>query len=125
MPIYEYRCDACRHEHEAIRKFSDAPLTTCPACGKEALVKKVSAAGFQLKGSGWYQTDFRGGNKPAVKADNGASDDKPVGDAKIAGDAKPAAEAKSSDAAPANKTDTPAAAPAPKSAPAGGTSTPA
>ena len=78
MPIYEYRCDACGHEHEAIRKFSDPALTTCPACGKEALVKKVSAAGFQLKGSGWYQTDFRGGGKPAAtppaKADAPAAD---------------------------------------------------
>ena len=125
MPIYEYRCDACGHEHEAIRKFSDAPLTTCPACGKEAIVKKVSAAGFQLKGSGWYQTDFRGGNKPAVKADNGASDDEPVGDTKPVGDAKPGGDAKSTDAAPAGKNDTPAAASPPKSAPAGGTSTPA
>jgi putative FmdB family regulatory protein len=68
MPIYEYRCNACRHELEAIQKFSDAPLVACPQCGKDALVKLVSAAGFQLKGSGWYQTDFRNsGGKQAVK----------------------------------------------------------
>ena len=70
MPIYEYKCSACQHEMESIQKFSDAPLVTCPACGKDALTKLVSAAGFQLKGSGWYQTDFRGsGSKPAAKAD--------------------------------------------------------
>jgi putative FmdB family regulatory protein len=59
MPIYEYRCDGCGHELEAMQKFSDAPLADCPACGKPALKKLVSAAGFQLKGSGWYATDFR------------------------------------------------------------------
>ena len=70
MPIYEYKCSACRHELEAIQKFADAPLVTCPACGKDALTKLVSAAGFQLKGSGWYQTDFKGsGTKPAAKTD--------------------------------------------------------
>lgn len=60
MPIYEYRCDACGHELEELQKLSDPPLVDCPACGKPKLVKKVSAAGFQLKGSGWYATDFRG-----------------------------------------------------------------
>jgi putative FmdB family regulatory protein len=68
MPIYEYRCSACQHELEAIQKFSDSPLVACPQCGKESLVKLVSAAGFQLKGSGWYQTDFRNsGSKQAPK----------------------------------------------------------
>ncbi len=113
MPIYEYRCDACGNEHEAIRKFSDAPLTTCPACGKETLVKKVSAAGFQLKGSGWYQTDFRGGNKPAAPAtakpdDAGAS-------------AAPAGETKTTEAAPAAKAETSTAKADTKAAPSGGT----
>ena len=75
MPIYEYKCSACSHELESLQKFSDAPLVTCPACGKDALTKLVSAAGFQLKGSGWYQTDFRGsGAKPAPKADAGKTD---------------------------------------------------
>ena len=68
MPIYEYKCSACSHELESLQKFADAPLVTCPACGKDALTKLVSAAGFQLKGSGWYQTDFKGsGGKPAAK----------------------------------------------------------
>ncbi len=65
MPIYEYRCDSCSHKLEAIQKFSDALLTDCPACGKPTLKKLVSAAGFQLKGSGWYATDFKGGSKKA------------------------------------------------------------
>ena len=65
MPIYEYRCEACSHQLEAMQKFSDPVLTECPACGKAALVKLVSAAGFQLKGSGWYATDFKGSKKPA------------------------------------------------------------
>lgn len=60
MPIYEYRCSSCGHELESLQKLSDPPLVVCPACQKEALVKLVSAAGFQLKGTGWYVTDFRG-----------------------------------------------------------------
>jgi len=68
MPIYEYRCSACGHELEALQKFSDAPLSICPSCNANALVKLMSAAGFQLKGSGWYVTDFKGGGaKPASK----------------------------------------------------------
>lgn len=64
MPIYEYRCDSCGFQKEFIQKMSDATLTTCPECGKETFSKLLSAAGFQLKGSGWYQTDFKGGSKP-------------------------------------------------------------
>lgn len=63
MPFYEYRCQACGHELEAMQKMSDAPLTECPACGKPELRKQVSAAGFRLSGGGWYETDFKGGNK--------------------------------------------------------------
>jgi putative FmdB family regulatory protein len=73
MPIYEYRCDNCGHEFESIQKVSDAPLKTCPACAQESLRKKVSAAGFRLKGAGWYETDFKSGNKRNVSgtADGG------------------------------------------------------
>jgi putative FmdB family regulatory protein len=71
MPIYEYECTACGHQLEAIQKFSDAPLTECPACGKSALKKMVSVSGFRLKGTGWYETDFKGGGK---KTENKASD---------------------------------------------------
>jgi putative FmdB family regulatory protein len=75
MPIYEYKCSACQHELEALQKFADAPLVTCPACGKDALTKLVSAAGFQLKGSGWDQTVFKGsGAKPAAKTDAAKAD---------------------------------------------------
>lgn len=63
MPIYDYRCQACNHELEAIQKISDAPLVDCPACGKPELAKQLSAPGFRLKGGGWYETDFKGGNK--------------------------------------------------------------
>ncbi|MCK5829761.1 MAG: zinc ribbon domain-containing protein [Methylococcales bacterium] len=63
MPIYEYQCQACGNEHEAIQKMSDDPLVDCPECNKPELKKKISAAGFRLKGSGWYETDFKGGPK--------------------------------------------------------------
>jgi putative FmdB family regulatory protein len=61
MPIYAYRCAACGHSRDVLQKMSDAPLTVCPACGAEQFQKQVTAAGFQLKGSGWYVTDFRNG----------------------------------------------------------------
>lgn len=67
MPIYAYRCESCGHQKDVLQKLSDAPLTTCPACGTEAFRKQLTAAGFQLKGSGWYVTDFREGAKPAAK----------------------------------------------------------
>ena len=69
MPIYEYRCSSCAHKLETLQKFSDAPLVTCPSCGAATLVKQVSAAGFQLKGSGWYATDFKNGSQPKPKTE--------------------------------------------------------
>ncbi len=63
MPIYEYRCESCGHELEKMQKLSDAPLTECPACGQPTLKKLISVAGFRLKGSGWYETDFKKGDK--------------------------------------------------------------
>ena len=71
MPIYEYECSACNHQLEALQKMSDSPLTDCPNCGKAALVKKVSAAAFRLSGSGWYETDFKSGNKKNLAGDSG------------------------------------------------------
>lgn len=71
MPFYEYRCESCGHELEAMQKMSAAPLTDCPACGKVDLKKLISAAGFQLKGTGWYETDFKGGSKK--KSDDSSS----------------------------------------------------
>jgi putative FmdB family regulatory protein len=100
MPIYEYRCTACGHKLESLQKFTDSPLKDCPACGKGSLSKLVSAAGFQLKGSGWYATDFKGsGAKPAAKPDAGNDADSSPAEAKKSdagkgGESRPA-EAKS------------------------------
>jgi len=63
MPIYEYECKSCGHRYEALQKISDDPLTDCPACQKPELKKLISAAGFRLKGGGWYETDFKSGQK--------------------------------------------------------------
>jgi putative FmdB family regulatory protein len=100
MPIYEYRCSACGFQKEYLQKVSDPLLTVCPECRKETFSKMLSAPGFQLKGSGWYATDFKDKGKPKESA---KADDKPAGEAKT--------ESKS-DAAPA---------PAAPAAPAGGT----
>ena len=81
MPIYEYQCHSCGHEMEALQKMSDAPLTECPSCKAASLRKKVSAAGFRLKGGGWYETDFKSGTKKNLAADNKAG-----GDSKAGGD---------------------------------------
>src|SRR5215510_9313767 len=77
MPIYEYRCDECGHQEDHLQKVSEKPLSKCPACGKKAYKKMLSAAGFQLKGSGWYATDFKTtGKKPAEKKADLKSDAK-------------------------------------------------
>ncbi|MCP4877153.1 MAG: zinc ribbon domain-containing protein [Gammaproteobacteria bacterium] len=72
MPIYEYVCNECGHEFETLQKMSDAPLSDCPTCGKSELKKKISAPGFRLSGSGWYETDFKSNNqKNLAKGDSG------------------------------------------------------
>ena len=73
MPIYAYRCEACGFAKDVLQKMSDAPLTECTACGKPAFKKQVTAAGFQLKGSGWYVTDFRGGQSAPAASESGAA----------------------------------------------------
>ncbi len=73
MPIYEYRCSSCGAQKDVMQKLSDAPLTTCPECGKETFSKQLSAAGFQLKGSGWYATDFKGGSSKPEPAPCGSN----------------------------------------------------
>ena len=115
MPIYEYRCGSCGHQQEFLLKVSDAPLTVCTKCGKPTFSKMVTAAGFQLKGSGWYATDFKNsGAKPASKASAASeSGDKPATETKsdTKGDVK-------SDTKSDAQTDTAkAAAPAPTPAP--------
>lgn len=104
MPIYAYKCSACGFAKDVLQKMSDAPLTECPTCGADAFSKQVTAAGFQLKGSGWYVTDFRDGGKSGGDKTSTSS---PADSAS----AKPA-EAPASAPAPAPA---PAAAPAPSS----------
>ena len=103
MPIYAYRCSACGHAKDVLQKLSDAPLTTCPACAAESFSKQVTAAGFQLKGSGWYATDFKGGGTApaAAAAATGAADS--------AGAAPAASEAPKSDKSEASSPSTPSA----------------
>ncbi len=72
MPIYEYRCEACGHQLEVMQKMSDDALRDCPTCNRPALKKLISAAGFQLKGSGWYATDFKNGSKKTDSSDSGS-----------------------------------------------------
>jgi putative FmdB family regulatory protein len=102
MPIYAYRCEECGFAKDVLQKISDAPLSDCPSCGKASFKKQVTAAGFQLKGSGWYVTDFRGGSggsagasAPAVPTDGGSA----------AGSAPTATETPATPAAPAAASD--------------------
>jgi putative FmdB family regulatory protein len=81
MPIYAYRCEACGHAKDVLQKMSDPVLTTCPACGAESFKKQLTAAGFQLKGSGWYVTDFRGGSGSAAATGGATAAASPSGDA--------------------------------------------
>ncbi|WP_175675043.1 FmdB family zinc ribbon protein [Burkholderia ambifaria] len=111
MPIYAYRCEACGFAKDMLQKMSDAPLSQCPECGKDAFRKQVTAAGFQLKGSGWYVTDFRGGS-------GGTS--APATATGEAGAAAPAAAAAPAVAATSSESTTTSAAPAPAAAPAAG-----
>jgi putative FmdB family regulatory protein len=95
MPIYAYKCGSCGHAKDVLQKVSDAPLTTCPSCGAESFSKQITAAGFQLKGSGWYVTDFRNGSSSSsAKPSESKSGDAKSGEAKPAestsGDSKPA-----------------------------------
>ena len=89
MPIYAYKCESCGFAKDVLQKISDAPLQDCPTCGQSTFKKQLTAAGFQLKGSGWYVTDFKGGNAPATSV------------APATGDSAPAAPAAKTDAAPA------------------------
>lgn len=99
MPIYEYECRDCGHKLEILQRLSDSPLKTCPTCNHDSLKKLVSAAGFQLKGTGWYETDFKNKGKPTSK-----TADSEGGDKSTTADEKPATKTET--------TTTPAAAPA-------------
>ena len=104
MPIYAYKCGSCGHAKDVLQKISDAPLDTCPACGAKAFSKQLTAAGFQLKGSGWYVTDFRGGSGGAGASSGTAGAAAPATGATTG---EGAGESTSASAAPA--ADTPAA----------------
>jgi putative FmdB family regulatory protein len=122
MPIYEYRCTECGFQEEYLQKVSEPTLTVCPSCGKPKFSKLVSAAGFQLKGSGWYATDFKGGAKPAkdkaepkAEAKGDAKGDTKVdvkADAKVDAKADAKAESKSESKAESKAEAKPATAPA-------------
>lgn len=129
MPIYEYRCASCGAELEKLRKISDPPLVECPECGKDTLVKLVSASSFRLKGSGWYETDFKTGKKKNGAAEEsntssdaggtGAAADKPAGSSTGAPEtakAAPDSGSKSGDGASEKKAESK---PAPKSSDGG------
>jgi putative FmdB family regulatory protein len=119
MPIYAYRCGSCGFQKDVLQKLSDAPLTDCPSCGAAAFSKQLSAPAFQLKGSGWYVTDFRDNGKKPGEA--GATGDKAAGSAEGGGDkvtgapaaGAPAAAPAGGAAAPAPASPAPAPAPAP------------
>ena len=131
MPIYAYRCAACGHAKDVLQKISDPLLTLCPACGAQTFQKQLTAAGFQLKGSGWYVTDFKGdANKKSAGGDTAAKADTTSGDpAKgeaVKGDSKAPepSSAKADSTAPASAS-VKAATPAASVAPSSGSSTPA
>jgi putative FmdB family regulatory protein len=106
MPIYEYRCEACGHNGEHLQKVSEAPLVVCPECGKRQYRKQLSAAGFQLKGTGWYATDFKGGGKKAAEKKTEAKPEE-----KKSSEAKPASSSDGkSDSKPQSKPESKAAA---------------
>jgi putative FmdB family regulatory protein len=112
MPIYAYKCSACGFAKDVLQKLSDAPLTDCPQCGASAFSKQVTAAGFQLKGSGWYVTDFRDGGKKAAEKGNA---EKGNGDKGASAPADAPASTGAADAPAAAAS--PASAPAPAAAP--------
>ena len=115
MPIYEYRCSECGFQEEHLQKVSEAPLTACPSCGKHTFNKMLSAAGFQLKGSGWYATDFKRSGQPAAAKSEAKGEAKPEGKAEAKSGAGPEAKAepksgsKTESAKPATATATPSA----------------
>jgi len=118
MPIYAYKCGACGHAKDVLQKLSDAPLSVCPECGASAFSKQVTAAGFQLKGTGWYATDFRGGsNAGAAKSGDDKNGAEKSGAEKTGADkngaepsvSKPAETSKPATDSGSGKSDTPAA----------------
>ncbi|MGH8752156.1 MAG: FmdB family zinc ribbon protein [Burkholderiales bacterium] len=109
MPIYEYRCQACGAKKEVLQKISGKPLKECSECGKASMTKMISAAGFQLKGSGWYATDFKSGAKPQAEATkNETRKNEPKKDQSKKDGAKPSGDAKAKADAPSGASASPA-----------------
>jgi len=106
MPIYEYCCQECGHSLEAIQKLADAPLTDCPECGKAALKKQISAPAFRLSGGGWYETDFKTGDKKNIAGERGDTADKPAAKTESGSTSGEGAKKTESKPATAAKTDT-------------------
>ena len=105
MPIYAYRCESCGFTKDALQKISDSPLTVCPSCNQATFKKQVTAAGFQLKGTGWYVTDFRGGNAPASKSEG---ESKPASSTSAAPSTESKSDAKSETSSTSSTTPAPA-----------------
>jgi putative FmdB family regulatory protein len=133
MPIYAYKCTSCGHAKDVLQKMSDAPLSVCPACGQASFQKQLTAAGFQLKGSGWYATDFRNGNTGAAPAagkgeGEGKGEEVKGAEGKGSGEAtsptKPAEGAGSAPAGTSPRTSAASPAAAPAAAPASSPSSP-
>ena len=108
MPIYEYQCTKCQHKLEALQKMSEKPLRDCPACGKSGLNKLISAASFRLKGGGWYETDFKTGNKKQLAesesaTSDGSNSEKSGNSEKSAGEKPDSSPSKRDGKAPADK----------------------
>ena len=109
MPIYEYQCQQCQHKLEVMQRISDAPLLTCPSCSEDAMKKLVSAVGFQLKGTGWYETDFKTKPKPKTDGDSAASKDSAADSGKTEGKSEGKSEGRSegrSESKPETKSET-------------------
>ena len=124
MPIYAYRCTNCGHAQDVLRKISDPPLSVCPACGAATFVKQVTAAGFQLKGSGWYVTDFRGDKKSAKSGEGDAAPSSGSKDGEAGAASANGKDAAKGDAARSEPAAAPAPAPAAAPAPAPAPTTP-
>ena len=122
MPIYAYKCSSCGHRKDALQKMSDAPLTVCPACGAATFTKQLTAPQFQLKGSGWYVTDFRDGKKPAADAKTDATKSDTGGEVKTETKTDKKTETATPASAPATA---PSTAPAPATAAAPAATAPA
>jgi putative FmdB family regulatory protein len=122
MPIYAYRCEACGHAKDVLQKMSDAQLSVCPVCHADAFRKQVTAAGFQLKGSGWYATDFKNNNTGPKSADASSDESKPAKTAEASSADSPSTVAKPAEAATPSTSAATATSPATAAKPAGASS---